>query len=130
MIRILIDLAALACFVILSAAAVIQTLALVKLVRADTKRWKAEAEAPGPHQLRGGKGMNPAHGIDCACSACIPPKPNTVGRRRMERAAYVNSRVAALHAEGLSRAFIAERLGVSMDTIRVAIIRIGKERRG
>jgi hypothetical protein len=47
MIRILIDATALASLVILTAAAVIQTLALVKLVRADTKRWKAEAEAHG-----------------------------------------------------------------------------------
>lgn len=74
--------------------------------------------------------MNPAHGIDCACVQCVPPKPNTVGLRRMERAAYVNSRVAALHAEGVSRASIRERLGVSADTVRVAITRAGKERRG
>lgn len=45
MIRILIDLAAVLCFVILTGAAIVQTLALVKLVRADTKRWRAEAEA-------------------------------------------------------------------------------------
>lgn len=47
MIRLLIDATAVVCFAILSAAAIVQTLALVKLVRADTKRWKAEAEAHG-----------------------------------------------------------------------------------
>lgn len=73
--------------------------------------------------------MNAEHGVDCPCAGCLVPKPNTVGRRRMERAAYVNSRVAALHAEGVSRAGIRERLGVSADTVRVAIGRL-EGRRG